>query len=446
MLTRYFGPIKQAVVVFPLIAGFFTLPYLLHEYRKYGAILFLRTLMVYSFILYMMCAYFLIILPLPPVEEVAEYTSPWLQLKPFNELLDVFRELKDDLADFASIKQILKNSALFQIIFNILLTVPFGVYLRYFFKASRKQTVILSLALSLFYELTQLSGLYFIYPRPYRLADVDDVITNTLGGYLGYLIAPKLTCFLPSADRMKEVAYQRSEHVSILRRLFAAALDCMILLILFFVVMIIVLPLLPSAGGSQLSVFLAVLMLFGFYTLFVMLYFGVLEWLMGGRSPGKLFFHLKLVDTRTGGRPKLWQYLVRYGFFYLLVVPLPFLALLMFFVQDDGLALVLGIVLGALFLVLLHRRGGAVRSQGQPASPRLFQQDQGREHSQRLPPQKGRESRKHFFGLAQRKLKNARSSEAMLLTKKRVFFIQFPDRRSGASRRKARRAHIPPEC
>ena len=133
---------------------------------------------------------------------------------------------------------------------------------------------------------------------------MDDVITNTLGGYLGYLIAPKLTCFLPSADRMKEVAYQRSEHVSILRRLFAAALDCMILLILFFVVMIIVLPLLPSAGGSQLSVFLAVLMLFGFYTLFVMLYFGVLEWLMGGRSPGKLFFHLKLVDTRTGGRPE----------------------------------------------------------------------------------------------------------------------------------------------
>ena len=102
LLTRYFGPIKQAVVVFPLIAGFFTLPYLLHEYRKYGAILFLRTLMVYSFILYMMCAYFLIILPLPPVEEVAEYTSPWLQLKPFNEVLDVFRELKDDLAEPAA--------------------------------------------------------------------------------------------------------------------------------------------------------------------------------------------------------------------------------------------------------------------------------------------------------------------------------------------------------
>ena len=361
MLTRYFGPIKQAVVFFPLIAAFFTLPYLLHEYRKYGAFLFLRTLMAYSFILYMMCAYFLIILPLPPVEEVAKYTSPWYQLKPFNELLDVFRELKDDLSDHASFKQILKNSALFQIVFNILLTVPFGVYLRYFFKASRKKTVVLSLALSLFFELTQLSGLYFIYPRPYRLADVDDLITNTLGGYLGYLIAPKLTSFLPSADRMKEVAYQRSEHVSILRRLFAAALDCQILLILFFIVMINVLPLLPSvminvlpllpsAGESRLSVFLAALMLFGFYTLFVMLYFGVLEWLMGGRSPGKLFFHLKLVDTRTGGRPKLWQYLVRYGFFYLLVVPLPFLALLMFFVQDDGLALVLGIILGALFL------------------------------------------------------------------------------------------------
>lgn len=139
MLTRYFGPIKQAVVFFPLIAGFFTLPYLLHEYRKYGAILFLRTLMAYSFILYMMCAYFLIILPLPPVEEVANYTSPWLQLKPFNELLDVFRELRDDLAEHASVKEIVKNSALFQIVFNILLTVPFGIYLRYFFKSQPEE-------------------------------------------------------------------------------------------------------------------------------------------------------------------------------------------------------------------------------------------------------------------------------------------------------------------
>lgn len=180
---------------------------------------------------------------------------------------------------------------------------PFGIYLRYFFKGSRKKTVILTLALSLFYELTQLSGLYFIYPRPYRLADVDDLITNTLGGYLGYLIAPKITAFLPSADRMKEVAYQRSEHVSILRRMFAAALDCLILEVLFFVVMINVLPLLPSLGEKPLSVFLAVLLLFGFYTLFVMLYFGVLEWLMGGRSPGKLFFHLKLIDTRTAVGP-----------------------------------------------------------------------------------------------------------------------------------------------
>ena len=31
------------------------------------------------------------------------------------------------------------------------------------------------------FELTQLSGLYFIYPRSYRLADVNDLINNTVG-------------------------------------------------------------------------------------------------------------------------------------------------------------------------------------------------------------------------------------------------------------------------
>lgn len=351
MLSQYLAPIESALVFFPLIAALFTLPYMLYEYRKYGALLFLRTVVVYSFILYMMCAYFLTVLPLPSQEKVAGMTTPYYQLVPFNDVLDIFRNPKIVWNQPRTYIYLIKSSAFIQVVFNVLLTVPFGVYLRYFFKKNLRQTVILSLGLSLFFELTQLSGLYFIYPRPYRLADVCDLTTNTLGGFLGYCLAPWLTRFLPSADRMSEVAYQRSEHVSILRRLFAAGLDCLILLVLFFTVMLRFPPPFSSIMGEH-SVLLSLLTLFGYYTLFVLLYFGVLEWALGGRTPGKLFFHLRLIDVRTSGRPRLWQCVVRYGFFYLLVLPMPILALLLVAIrQKSRLFLFGGLAAGALFCV-----------------------------------------------------------------------------------------------
>jgi glycopeptide antibiotics resistance protein len=46
-----------------------------------------------------------------------------------------------------------------------------------------------SFLLSLFYETSQLTALFGIYPGPYRFADVEDLICNTLGGAAGWQIA-----------------------------------------------------------------------------------------------------------------------------------------------------------------------------------------------------------------------------------------------------------------
>ena len=75
-----------------------------------------------------------------------------------------------------------QSMSLWQLLLNILLTLPFGVYLHYYFKQSLPRTVLFSFLLSLFYEGSQLSALFGIYPGPYRLADVEDLICNTLGG------------------------------------------------------------------------------------------------------------------------------------------------------------------------------------------------------------------------------------------------------------------------
>ena len=76
------------------------------------------------------------------------------------------------------------NRDLFVMVANIVMTIPFGIYLRYYFRCSWKKTLFLSLGLSLIFELTQPSALFGIYPRPYRLCETDDLITNTLGGMI----------------------------------------------------------------------------------------------------------------------------------------------------------------------------------------------------------------------------------------------------------------------
>ncbi len=44
------------------------------------------------------------------------------------------------------------------------------------------------------------NGLFFIYPKAYRLFDVDDLIINTTGGILGYLVTPLFQKLLPTRD------------------------------------------------------------------------------------------------------------------------------------------------------------------------------------------------------------------------------------------------------
>ena len=60
-MDSYLVAIRQALVLFPVLALFFTVPYVGYNYHKYGSILSLRILIVYSFMLYLLCVYCLVI-------------------------------------------------------------------------------------------------------------------------------------------------------------------------------------------------------------------------------------------------------------------------------------------------------------------------------------------------------------------------------------------------
>lgn len=296
-MQSYKFTIGVAILVFPIIAFLITLPYMIKQYHKYGSIPILRTIIIYSFTLYLLTAYFMVILPLPSISEVQAMTTKTVQLVPFKFIDELIIESKFVLNDFSTYLPALKQPVFYTNLFNIILTLPFGVYLRYYFKKKWWEVLLLSFLLSLFFELTQLSGLYGIYPRPYRLFDVDDLILNTIGGLLGYIITPLLIFALPSRKKLDEIAYERGKKVSFLRRMIAYIIDYVFfnLIILPFVLIF----------NIELD--------FSIYLILHLCYFLISVSFFKGRTFGKACVNLKIVDM-NGKNAKVSQLLTRYTF------------------------------------------------------------------------------------------------------------------------------------
>ncbi|WP_322182426.1 VanZ family protein [Neglectibacter caecimuris] len=299
-MSGYTEVIFQALVLFPLAALLITMPFLIHHYRKFGSITFPRVFLVYSFVLYLMCAYFLVILPLPDKAEVAKLTSPTTQLLPFSFFRELSRETDFLLTAPSTWFPALTSNFTLQFVFNIALLFPLGFYLRYYFRRKALGTAVACFCVSLFFELTQLSGLYGIYPRPYRLFDVDDLLCNTLGGMLGYFITGIFLKILPDREKIDERSYQKGMRVTFPRRLLSFCVDLLFVFLLSWPV-----------GIGLAFVFLESYA----FAVSYLLYFILLQWLWKGKSLGKRLTKLCVVDE-SGHAPSLGKLTLRYGFLW----------------------------------------------------------------------------------------------------------------------------------
>lgn len=215
----YIEAIKTAIIIFPFVAFLFTIPFILNQYHKYGSINKLRSIIIYSFILYMITIYFLVIFPLPSEEYVASLTTVKYNLVPFSFITDFIKESSFVITNPKTYLKAILHPSFYTVVFNLIMFIPFGMYLRYYFKCSFKKTLLLSFLLSLFFEFTQLTGLYGIYSRPYRLFDVNDLMINTLGGIIGYFTAGLFKKVLPSRNKIDEESFIEGTKVSGLRRI-----------------------------------------------------------------------------------------------------------------------------------------------------------------------------------------------------------------------------------
>lgn len=328
-MSVYLKNIVAALVAFPFVAFVFTLPYAVLQYKKYGSIPLAKVVVVYSMVLYFICAYFMVILPLPERAEVAQMTSPVIQLIPFHFISDIVMESGLVLSEPSTYLTALKSSPVLVVVFNIVMFIPFGIYMRYYYRQKWYKVLLFSFALSLLFEITQLSGLYGIYPRAYRLFDIDDLLLNTAGAMLGYLVSPLFMKILPSRDRLDELSYKRGRKVSLPRRLAAAFVDwfCVDLL---------------SLGISLLCDFSGIDFLVSFvgknfiatYVLSAAAVFILLPILTRGYTPGKFAVGIRLACAQ--GVPKYYHYIIRYGLLYGIILPCPFWSVFFAMLSKNG--------------------------------------------------------------------------------------------------------------
>lgn len=284
MLKNYLFPITYAFGAFPFAALLFTLPFLVVQYRRHGYVNKVRAFVLYLFLLYLMNALFLVMLPLPASRHNLPLSDGAVQLIPFHFIQDILKETAVIPGEPSTYWRVLKERAFLQVIFNVALTVPFGMLIRYYFRSGPMVSLLLSFLLSLWIEVTQLTGIYGIYDHPYRVFDVDDLMTNTLGGMAGFLLAVWLSRYLPRIEQLDRGVDLATKRVTYTRRGLALLFDT----ILWGALMTVIHRL-----GIEEAYFVST----GVYFMFI-------PYLTGGKTPGKWLVRIQLVGLPAEDRER----------------------------------------------------------------------------------------------------------------------------------------------
>ena len=229
-MKAYISPIVMGILVSLLLLYLVLIPLLIYQYRTHGSLKMRRNTVIASFIIYIITAWFMTVLPLPPLEEVRSMKPIEPNLQPFLFVKTFLGSSGFILTRPATWLSAIRSSSFYTVAFNVVLTIPFGIYLRKYFKLRLLWVIVLGFGLSLFYELTQYSGLYGLYPQAYRFADVDDLIVNTSGAVIGYFLAGVLDHLLPNPENDRD---SLTKEVGIARRLLALLVDSIAINVLF---------------------------------------------------------------------------------------------------------------------------------------------------------------------------------------------------------------------
>lgn len=159
------------------------IPQLIVHHTRFGRIDRRRVLTTAVVTLYSCLALAVVFLPLPGPH--TKHLSQTVQLHPFQWIDDIHTEL---LKHGLSSAHALTSLTFQQVAMNVLLFLPLGVFARVLWKRGLIGTTLIGFTVSLMIELTQITANFGTAPFVYRIFDVDDLLNNTAGAMLGWLV------------------------------------------------------------------------------------------------------------------------------------------------------------------------------------------------------------------------------------------------------------------
>ncbi|KJL26714.1 VanZ like family protein [Microbacterium oxydans] len=154
-------------------------PFVAISYRRRGRLGLGRTVLWLAALIYFWAIWTYTLLPLPDPDAI----------RCVGAITDPMSVVRDVQKAFAAPGNPLRQPALLQLVFNVLLFVPLGFFVRVLAGRGVVTALAAGFGLSLLVETTQLTGVWGVYPCAYRFFDVGDLMTNTLGAVVGCTLA-----------------------------------------------------------------------------------------------------------------------------------------------------------------------------------------------------------------------------------------------------------------
>ena len=176
------------------------IPTMMWQYRQFGALSFARLLGTIAVSVYAAALVSYTQLPLPEARSLAwcdAHGVQGVQLTPFESFETMWLRTSE-----IGLGPMLTSQLGLQVIFNVVLMIPLGAIAVGFFRLSWFRATLMGFLVSLGIELTQATGVWGLYPCAYRLGDVDDLMTNTLGAFIGAILAPLFFFWMPRREQL----------------------------------------------------------------------------------------------------------------------------------------------------------------------------------------------------------------------------------------------------
>ena len=182
-MTGQLGLALIAILLGAVAGVLLFVPFVAVSYRRHGGLSPTRATLWAAALVYGWAVWVYTLLPLPAPDSIAcvGYNTDPLQF-----VTDLSAAVT---RDGMSLRALATDSLVLQLALNVLLFMPLGFFVRVLGRRGVVTAAVCGLVLSAIIETTQLTGVWGLYSCAFRVFDVDDMLTNTVGAVLGSLVA-----------------------------------------------------------------------------------------------------------------------------------------------------------------------------------------------------------------------------------------------------------------